>query len=202
MRFVQHPGFDVSARAKGILLQNEPIHPPWQGTSTTIGLLQPQCPHPGPRRDPWCGLTSKLGRSLSPCLSNWCPWLCLATHPQQPQPSFSSRLQPGRLWCAPGAAAACNLPAPSVINSFTCGSQTSCHPLPVAWLCGRASLITDNFFCFHSFLQEKGWKQSRGEEHGMAASLLTSRVKVILKAQLLMPSPVLLNQLRIIKKIF
>ena len=36
---------------------DEPIHPPWQRTTTTISLLQPQSPCLGPRRDQLCGLT-------------------------------------------------------------------------------------------------------------------------------------------------
>lgn len=181
---------------------DEPIHPPRQRTGTTTGLLQPESPRPGPRRDQLCGLTSKRQGSLSPCLSNWCPRLCLTTHPQQSQSSFSSQLQPGRLWRAPNVATSCNIPAPSVINSFACGLQTSCHALPVAWLCDRASLITDNFFLSIIFCKKTTGSKCIGEEHGMAASLLTIRVKVILKAQLLMPSPVLLRQIQIIKKLF
>lgn len=112
-----------------------------------------QSPRAGPRGDQLCSLTSKRRGSPSPCLSNQCPWVCLATHPPRSQ-SFSSRLQPGRLWRAPSLATSCKSAAPSVASSFACGLQTSRHALPVAWLCHKAALIADNFSVFIVFVRK------------------------------------------------
>lgn len=82
----------------------------------------------------------------------------------------------------------------SVIKPFARGLQTPCHAL---WQ-GTSDHRQPSFLFF---CKKINGSKCTGKEHGMAASLLTIRVQVILRAQLLTPSPVLLRQLQITKKI-
>lgn len=152
---------------------DEPIRAPRWRSGTTIGVFQPQRPRPGPCRDQLCGLTTK---PLSPCLSNWCPWAHLTTHPQQAQSSLSSPFQPGRRWRVPSVATSCNISAPSVINSFACGLQTPCPALPVA---GSA---TGQRWGLSTVYQACKEINGTGEEHGTAPVLIAIRVTVIRKS--------------------